>query len=71
MDRTLTIQFILWLERQGIALREVDGATVHPDRELPGLMDRFIDEWFEPAVIRARDPRRVTQAFINKTTDEL
>lgn len=71
MDKTLTTQFILWLERQGIALREVDGAKVHPDRELPGLIDRFIDEWFEPATIRARELHRVTQAFINKATDDL
>lgn len=52
MDKTLTTQFILWLERQGIALREVDGATVDIDQELPRLMERFIDEWFTPARMR-------------------
>ena len=54
MDKTLTTQFLLWLERQGIALREADGSTVDLGRELPGLMDRFIDDWFEPAKIRDR-----------------
>ena len=51
MDKTLTTQFILWLDSQGIQLRGEDTALIDTDRELPGLMDRFVDEWFTPGPI--------------------
>lgn len=65
MDKTLTTQFILWLDSQGIQLRGEDTALIDTDRELPGLMDRFVDEWFTPAKMRERNPGR-TEAFMDR-----
>lgn len=52
MDKTLTREFIAWLRCHGFEDMEA------VEESLPELMDRFINTWFDPDVIRAREGAR-------------
>lgn len=48
MDKTLTREFIAWLRCHGFENLEA------VEENLPELMDRFIDTWFDRDAIQAR-----------------
>lgn len=52
MDKTLTREFIAWLRCHGFENLEA------VEENLPELMDRFIDTWFDRDAIKARELAR-------------